>query len=73
MDLTIECPRCKKSFQVAHQDLAKRPDALTCCLCGNTPPPNIMEAYQNIGKTLTELQGCCTCPEEKGWLPKAIK
>jgi hypothetical protein len=32
-----------------------------------------MSAYQNIGKTLTELQGCCACPDNKGWLPKEIK
>lgn len=71
MIFTIECPTCQKSFNVSHEELAQNHSAVKCCLCGNTPTPDIMTAYQNIGKTMTELYGCCDC--QPAWLPKEVK
>ncbi len=66
MQLTFECPACKKSFKVSHDRLHD----LKCCLCGDTPPPDIMTAYANVGRTLSELYGCCECGDKVKWLPK---
>jgi len=73
MEFTFECPVCKKSFMVNHQDLAKGDLALQCCSCGSAPAPDIMTAYQSVGKTLTDLYGCCGCEDRQDWLPKDIK
>jgi hypothetical protein len=71
VDFTFECPACKKNFQVGHKELAK--GQLKCCLCAHTPAPDIMTAYQNIGKTITDLYGCCECSDDKAWLPKEAR
>ena len=73
MIFKFECPGCKKTFSVTHQDLAAGPAALKCCLCGDTPAPNIQAAYRNIGKTLVDLYGCCDCGPDRNWLPKKIE
>lgn len=73
MDFSFDCPGCNKSFKVSHEDLATKTAALKCCACGTTPPPDIMTAYANVGKTMTELYGCCSCAPAKDWLPKEIK
>lgn len=72
MRFSFECPKCNHSFQVGYSDLAKNPEAVKCCLCGDTPAPDIMTAYQNVGKTLVDLYGCCDCNDKKDWLPKEI-
>jgi predicted Zn finger-like uncharacterized protein len=71
MRFTFECPACKNIFHVTHRDLAHGGQALRC-LCGNTPAPDILTAYQNIGKTMVELYDCCA-GGQKGWLPQEIK
>jgi predicted Zn finger-like uncharacterized protein len=73
MLFTFECPTCKSKFQVRYIDLAKDPKALKCCHCGDTPAPDIQTAYQNVGKTMADLYGCCKCGDKKTWLPKEIK
>ncbi len=73
MLFSFECPKCRSHFQVRSAELAKNPDAVKCCLCGDTPPPDIMAAYQHVGKTMTELRGCCECGGKQDWLPKEIK
>lgn len=73
MNFTLECPKCKQTFQVCHEDLAKKDFSLQCCHCGNVPTPDIMSAYQNVGKTLSDLYGCCKCSDLEGWLPQDEK
>lgn len=73
MMFAFECPGCKKPFQVRYVEMAKDPAAVKCCMCGAAPPPDIQTAYQNIGKTMTELYGCCECNDKKAWLPKEAK
>ena len=72
MEFTFECPVCKKSFMVNHQNLAQGDLALKCSSCGSTPAPDIMTAYQNVGKTLTDLYGC-GCGNQQDWLHKDVK
>ncbi|MDR3564259.1 MAG: hypothetical protein P4N59_22875 [Negativicutes bacterium] len=73
MLFSIECPKCKNGFQVRYTELAKDPAAVKCCQCGASPAPDIMTAYQNVGKTMTELYGCCECGDKESWLPKEIR
>lgn len=73
MEFTFRCPACKNVFTANHADLAADSRALKCCLCGNAPAPDIQTAYQNIGKTITELHGCCSCDQDKSWLPLSVK
>ncbi len=73
MEFTLECPKCKRTFQISHEDLAKKDFSLQCSNCGNVPTPDIMSAYQNVGKTLADLYGCCKSDEQKNWLPKDMK
>ncbi len=73
MKFTFECPTCQHSFDFSHEDLATNPKSLKCCMCGQTPSPDILTAYQNVGKTITDLYGCCECnTDKKQWLPKKI-
>jgi predicted Zn finger-like uncharacterized protein len=69
MRFTFECPVCKKSFQVNHEELGN----VKCGLCGDAPPPDIMTAYGNVGRTMSELYGCCGCGDKEKWLPKEIR
>ncbi|MDR3590138.1 MAG: hypothetical protein P4N41_10835 [Negativicutes bacterium] len=73
MLFSFECPKCRNNFQVRSIELAKDPTAVKCCLCGEAPTPDIMTAYQNVGKTMTELSGCCECGDKQDWLPKEIR
>jgi len=73
MLFTFECPKCKNNIQVRSAELAKNPEAVKCCQCGDAPAPDIMTAYANIGKTMVELQGQCDCAEKTGWMPKEIR
>ena len=73
MKFTIECPACKKNFHVNYKEVAEKPSSLKCCTCGTTPSPDIMTAYQNVGRIMVDLYGCCDCDEKKEWLPKAVK
>ncbi|BBB91982.1 MAG TPA: hypothetical protein PKA28_06100 [Methylomusa anaerophila] len=75
MIFSFECPSCKKTIEVSHQEMKKNPAVVKCRLCGDAPAPDIMTAYQNIGKTITELYGCCECSEDSSrkWLPKEVK
>ena len=73
MLFTFECPKCQNNFQVRAAELAKNPEAVKCCLCGDTPAPDIMTAYANIGKTMIELSEQCDCAGRKEWLPKEIR
>ncbi|HEY3424604.1 MAG TPA: hypothetical protein VGL27_07395 [Negativicutes bacterium] len=73
MVFTFECPSCKKNFEATHEELTHNAEALHCCLCGKSPSPDIMTAYQNVGKTMTDLYGCCECGDNQNWLPTAIK
>lgn len=70
MNFTIECPACKKNFHLNYKEIVAEPTSLTCCACGTAPTPDIMTAYQNVGKTMLELQRCCDCDDKKNWLPK---
>ena len=70
MNFTVECPTCKKDFHVNSKEVAS---SFKCCECGTTPPPDIMTAYQNVGKTMADLYGCCESNDNKNWLPKEIK
>lgn len=73
MDITITCPSCNKDFTVNHATLSERIEELKCCFCGDAPAPDIMTAYANVGKSITQLYGCCSCgPTDKSWLPKDI-
>jgi len=69
---SLECPKCKAPFQIRSADLAQDPSTIKCGICGNTPAPDIMTAYQNVGKTIVELQGCCSHGEKGDWLLKKI-
>lgn len=73
MEFTFECPHCKHVIRVSHEELATQPETVKCCLCGAAPPPDILTAYQHVGQTMTDLYGCCTCPEERDWLPKEMR
>jgi hypothetical protein len=75
MIFSLECPTCKQKLKVSYRDMAARPEKVKCCLCGDAPPPDIMTAYQNVGKTLTQLYGCCDCGEDKSakWLPQEVE
>jgi len=68
-------PSGKKTIDVSQQQIKKESGAVKCCLCGAAPTPDIMTAYQNIGKTITEVYGCCECGEDSGTerLPKEVK
>lgn len=69
MRLTFECPVCKKNFTLCHEMLGN----VKCRLCGDAPPPDIQTAYANVGKTMSELYGCCDCDGGEKWLPKELK
>lgn len=71
MKFTFDCPHCKRSFEVDHTQLAS--GSFNCCLCGSAPAPDIMRAYQSVGKTMVDLYGCCECNQSTHWLPKEIK
>lgn len=73
MKFTLQCPACQSTMELSHEDLATKPQSIKCCLCGQSPSPDILTAYQNVGKTITDLYGCCSCDTEKQWLPKEIK
>jgi hypothetical protein len=73
MLFSFKCPKCKNKFQVHYSDLAKDPQSLKCCVCGDAPPPDILTAYQSVGKTMADLYGCCDCNDKKNWLPKEIQ
>ena len=73
MNFTVECPTCKESYNINSKEVVGNPAIFKCCNCGTTPPLDIITAYQNVGKTMLELNGCCNCEDKKGWLPKAIK
>lgn len=73
MLFTFECPKCKHQFQVEPSELAHQPEAMKCRICGDTPPPDIMTAYRNVGKTMSELYGCCRQGEKEAWLPKEVR
>lgn len=72
MLFAFECPKCKNNFQVRYTELASNPETVKCCACGDAPAPDILTAYQNVGKTMLDLYGCCDCQEKKDWLPKEI-
>ncbi|HWQ60823.1 MAG TPA: MJ0042-type zinc finger domain-containing protein [Negativicutes bacterium] len=69
MIFTFRCPACQHEFQVNHADLVQGAAALKCQACGDAPAPDIQTAYQNIGKSLTELYGCCQNEDKQRWLP----
>lgn len=72
MKLTVECPECNADFKVDVEALAKKVAALKCTTCGTTATPDIQTAYENVGKSLSEL--CCCCEENaKQWLPKQVE
>jgi len=73
MNFTVECPLCKKNFHVNYKEIAEKPSSLSCSACGTTPTPDIMTAYQNVGKTMMDLYSCCECEDKKDWFPKEIK
>lgn len=68
MTFTFRCPSCSHVFQIHHTDLGDG-KAMRCRQCGDTPAPDIMTAYANVGKTLTELYGCCQAGRQE-WLPQ---
>ena len=65
MNFTMECPVCKKNFHVSSKELAEKQSSLRCCACGTPPSPDIMTAYQNIGKTMTDLYGNHDCEDKE--------
>jgi len=73
MNFTVECPTCKKNFHINYKDVAKNPSSFKCGTCGTTPSPDIMTAYQNVGKTMMDLYGCCQCNDKRDWFPQEIK
>jgi|GEM_PF-2561306 len=73
MNFTVECPTCKKNFDVDATEVAEKPSSFKCGACGDTPAPDIMTAYQNVGKTMMELYSCCDSEEKKDWLPKEME
>jgi len=73
MNFTVECPTCKKNFHINYKEVAKNPSSFKCGTCGTTPSPDIMTAYQNVGKTMMDLYGCCQCNDKKDWFPQEIK
>ena len=73
MNLTFECPKCKKKYQLNSNEVAEKSSPFKCSECDIIPPPDIMTAYQNVGKTMKDLSGCCDCNDEKDGMPKEIK
>lgn len=73
MNFTIECPTCKNNIRINYKEVVENPSSFKCCTCGTTPSPDIMTAYQNVGKTMIDLYGCCECADKKDWFPKEIK
>ena len=73
MNFTLECPTCKNDIRVNYKDVVENPSSFKCCACGTIPSPDIMTAYQNVGKTMMDLYGCCGCDDKKGWLPQKIE
>jgi predicted Zn finger-like uncharacterized protein len=71
MLFAFECPKCKATFQVRSLDMANNLASIKCGVCGDAPAPDILTAYQNVGKTMVELQGCCSATST--WLPKDIR
>ncbi|MBP2650938.1 MAG: hypothetical protein H6Q74_1763 [Firmicutes bacterium] len=63
MPLTFECPQCHHNFNVDSNKLKKHQGNES--LGYDTPPPDIQTAYQNVGKTITELYGFNNDPAEK--------
>ena len=57
MNYSIECPICKNKFHVTSKELAENHSSFRCFACGTAPSPDIMTAYQNIGKTMADLYG----------------
>ncbi len=72
MKLTVECPECNADFKVDIDALAKKVAPLKCASCGMTAAPDIQTAYENVGKSLSDL--CCCCDEvAEQWLPKQVE
>ena len=71
MKFTFQCPSCKKKFDLDLKTLTH--GGLRCCMCGTEPAPDIMTAYQNVGKTMAELYECCEEQEQPEWLPTKVE
>lgn len=72
MKLTVECPECSADFKVDVEALAKKVAPLKCTHCGAGAAPDIQTAYENVGKSLSELCSCCEESAEQ-WLPKEVE
>ena len=73
MNFTIECPVCKESYNLNYKDVIEKPSSFKCMICGTIPSPDIMTAYQSIGKTMAELYDYCEHDDKKNYCLKAIK
>ena len=65
MHPTTQCPNCKKQNDVTFKEVAGKPLSAKCCECNTISPPDIMTAYQNIGKTMRDLKNCCNDKDKK--------
>ncbi len=73
MLFTVKCPRYKKAAPVNYQEQAQNPADSECCLCSSAPSPDIMTAYQQVGKSMVELYGCCSCENNSQCSPAKDK
>lgn len=72
MKFTFQCPSCKHVFWAGRGE----PDggvAPRRRVCGDAPAPDIMTAYANVGKTLSELHGCDEAGGRQDRLPREPK
>ena len=72
MVFEFECPHCNHKITVTHEELAHTGE-VKCSKCGDMPRPDIMTAYQHVGKSLSDLYNCCSKEDDQNWLPKNQK
>ena len=59
-------------FNNIFAELAKKVAPLKCSSCGNVAAPDIQTAYENVGRSLSDLCCCCEKSAEQ-WLPKQVE